>query len=67
MSAAYRRYWLEQAVPFLRAQDRLETGNVSTGDLYDVALLAFGDEGVAADILSSRLEALNRQASLKGA
>lgn len=66
MSGAFKRYWLREAEPIIRAMDRIASGEVATEDLYKVALYAFNDEEVAAQCLSSRLAALNRQASLRG-
>lgn len=66
MTPAYRRYWLKHSVPALRAQDRLEDGSVSAEEVYDVAMLAFGDEDVASAIYAAKLAALNRQANVRG-
>ena len=63
MSGAYRRHWLRESAPILRAADRIASGEVATKDLYDVAMVAFGDEDVASAILAARLEALNNRAS----
>ncbi len=57
---AYRRFWLDFSVPVLEAQARLKGGAVPDEELYDVALLAHGDEDVASDILAARLEWRNK-------
>ena len=63
---AYRRYWMSRSVPILRARDLIGSGEVSLDDIYDVAMVAFNDEDVAAELMAVKMEAMNKSASLRG-
>lgn len=63
---AARRYWLAEAEGAVRAEERLRAGEVPDDQLFEVAVLATGDEGFAADVLSARLEARARAAAGSG-
>jgi hypothetical protein len=58
-SPHYRHFWLRESVPALIAQDRIESGEVSEKDIYDVAMVAFGDENTASALLTAKLQQLN--------
>lgn len=62
-SPGYRMFWLREAVGPLRAQDRIEAGEVTAEDVYDVAMEAFGDAETASALYAAKLESLNRQRS----
>ena len=66
MTPSYRRYWLAESVPALRAQERLESGGVSLEDIEQVAMTAFGDEELALRLKVEKMKAMNRQRNLRG-
>lgn len=61
-SPAAKRFWLAEAEAMIRADELLRTGEVADEHLYDLAILATGDEDRAQAILEARMEAKARAA-----
>ena len=56
------RFWLEEAEPAIRAEERLRAGEVEPADVYKTALLASGDEQEASEWVRAYAEADVRSA-----